>query len=145
MDVVLRTHLTNPALTWRDLERWEERYHDIPAGWRGTLALRSGPFAAELPFYFDDLVLGAFVRALDAMDRRLLGAATLSTPNEDPYVRLEVSPMGRVSVRGLLVDAANPWQRLEFEFDTDQTVLRPLADDFLAAWAALGRSGPADA
>ena len=145
MDVVLRTHLTNPTLAWRDLERREEHDADIPAGWQGTLVLRSGAFTAELPFHFDDLVLGAFLRELDTMDRRLLGAATLSTPNEDPYVRLVVSPTGQVNVRGLLVDVRDPWQRLEFDFDTDQTVLRPLADDFLAVWAALGRSGPADA
>jgi hypothetical protein len=142
MHVVLRTHLANPALAWRDLERREEHHADIPAGWQGTLALRSGAFAAELPFHFDDLVLGDFLRELDAMDRTLVGAATLRTPNEDPYVRLVASGSGYVEVGGLLVDSRNPWQRLEFEFGTDQTVLRPLVDDFRAACAALARSGP---
>ena len=140
MDVVLHTHLSNPALAWHNLERWEESVAVIPAGWRSTLVVRSGAFAAQLPFYFDDAVLASFLRDLRAMDRAISGTATLATPNEDPYVRLTVGHAGQVAVSGLLIDEGVVWQRLEFEFGTDQTVLRSLADDFQGVWDRQVRS-----
>jgi len=132
MDVELRTHSANPSLVFRNLERWEESVGDVPAGWRARLAVCSGPFSAELPFYFDETGLDAFLAAIRVMDRQLKGEARLATPREDPFVRLECASNGGVTVSGLLVEDPG-WQRLSFAFGTDQTVLSPFVRDFEAA------------
>ncbi len=142
MDVELRTYCASPALAFRELERWAEKYPEIPAGWRAQLHLRSGAFAAALPFYFDQRVLDAFLRDLAHMDRTLTGSATLATPYEDPRITFTVGPNGGVLVTGLLLDYEHDLRRLEFEFRTDQTVLRPLADDFADASRILAAAVP---
>jgi hypothetical protein len=141
MDVKLRTNTDNPALEWRALERWVEP-SPIPAGWRATLVLRSGAFAAELPFYFDEYVLDPFLADLRRMDERLVGTALLPTPNEDPFIKLTVDPTGSVLVSGVLVDYEQNWQRLEWSFSTDQTVLRPLIRDFETSQRAFMAGAP---
>ena len=140
MDVELRTHTSNPSLAFRDLHRWPSS-PPLPAGWRATLVVRSGPFAAELPFYFDEGVLDEFVVALGEMDRALRGQAILQTPNEEPCIRVVVGQGGQVTVSGLVVQEHGAGQRLEFGFITDQTVLAPLARDWEKARRALVAAG----
>ncbi len=77
------------------------------------------------------------------MDEALVGIAVLPTPNEDPFIKLTVDCTGSVLVSGHLVDYEQDWQRLEFSFGTDRTVLRPLIRDFEAAQRALTASAPA--
>ena len=136
MDVVLRTNSSNPALAWRDLERWNES-PPLPAGWQAMLVLESGVFTARLRFFFDQYVLDGFLEALRRMDESLGGSAVLQTPNEDPYIKLAVDRSGRVTVSGELLDYDQDLQRLHFIFGTDQTVLRPLIRDFEKAQQTL--------
>jgi hypothetical protein len=115
----------------------------VRGGWRATLVLRSGAFAAELPFYSDQYGLDSFLEDLRRMKESMVGTAVLSTPNEDPFIKLTVDRTGSVLVSGLLVDYDHGWQRLEFSFGTDQTVLGPLIRDFEAVQRALMTSVPA--
>jgi hypothetical protein len=78
------------------------------------------------------------------MDRTLAGHAVLTTPWEDPRIRIEVARTGQVSVEGTLLDeSVLPYQRMEFRFYTDQTCLRPLAADLTEAVETLPWTAPA--
>ena len=128
MDVILQTHTTDPMLALRDITRFADG-----SGYVGKLQVRSGGFMLDRPFYFDEASFIDFLSAIDAMDRTLAGSAELRTPYEDDFIRLELSPLGSVSVTGESREYSNLDQRLRFGFTTDQTTLGPFARDLKAA------------
>jgi hypothetical protein len=64
------------------------------------------------------------------LDHRL--SAGLRTRYEDNFVRLQVSRRGVVTVSGTITEYGALDQVLRFAFETDQTVLRPFAEDLAA-------------
>lgn len=93
------------------------------------LEVRSGPFSAAVNFYFDKGPWKSFLEGLDILDRTLEGVARLGQDFEEPYIELRGRGRGRVVVQGLLLEQSENSQRLEFSFETDQTVLGPFLEE----------------
>ncbi|MDF1501718.1 hypothetical protein [Roseisolibacter sp. H3M3-2] len=127
MDVVLRTHTDDPSLAFRRVRRLG------PAdGYECELHVRSAGFVLARSFWFEPSDLAACIDDLRIMDRDLAGAAELRTRYEDNFVRFDVSARGVVTVSGTATEYSALGQSLRFAFETDQTVLRPLAEDLAA-------------
>jgi hypothetical protein len=122
IDVILRTNSDNPSLTLRSC-------HRLGSDFGCLLSLRSGPFSADVDFYFEGHALLQFVDDMRGIDTSLRGKARLKLDFEDPFLELEGDGRGHVHVRGLLVQTGDVSQRMEFHFRTDQTCLRPFIDD----------------
>ena len=124
MDIVLRTNQPDPALAMRSVTHFGDG-----SGYRVMLEVQSRGFQVRVPFYFEPQPLAAFLDQLRAMDATLKGSACLKPLFEDPFIELTMTNRGRVVVRGELFEYSEHSQHLKFEFETDQTVLRPLIDD----------------
>jgi hypothetical protein len=117
MDIALATGITNQALELRDCRRLDDRDYSC------MLSVRSGPFSADIAFYFEAHALKLFVAALESLNKSLKGRARLKLEHEDPYVELEGDGRGHIKVRGKLLQTGPEFQTLEFEFTSDQTCL----------------------
>ena len=125
MDILLRTNAADPALALRNVRSLGDG-----EAFECLLDLRSGGFALQREFWFEQADLVEFVKRLRKMDGELAGDAELRTRYEDNFVRIEVSSRaGEVTVSGVVREYGSIDQQLRFKFITDQTVLRPLADD----------------
>jgi hypothetical protein len=123
MDIQLRTNQPDPSLRLRDVTRFEDG-----SGYRAVLEVRSRGFEVRTPFYFEPQPLAQFLDELLAADRTLSGSAKLKPLFEDHFIELTLTPRGRVVVRGEVFEYSEHAQHLGFEFETDQTVLKPLID-----------------
>ena len=117
MDIALATGVTNQGLELRDCRRLDD--HDYSC----MLSVRSGPFSANVAFYFEAHGLESFVAALELLNNSLKGSAHLKTEHEDPYIELEVDGIGHIRVRGKLLQTGPDFQTLQFAFTSDQTSL----------------------
>jgi hypothetical protein len=124
MDIVLRTNQADPSLKLRSVTRFEDG-----SGYRAILEVRSRGFDVRTPFYFEAEPLAQFIDQLGAMDRSLSGSAKLKPVFEDHFIELTITPRGRIVVRGEVFEYSEHSQHLRFEFETDQTVLKPLIDE----------------
>ena len=122
MDIALATGITNEALELRDCRRLDDRDYSC------MLLVRSGPFSAEIAFYFEAHALKSFLAALEALNKSLKGRARLKLEHEDPYIELEGDGQGHIKVRGKLLQTGAEFQTLEFEFTSDQTCLPPFVE-----------------
>ena len=127
MDIALSSNSPIAALELREIQRYADG-----SGFATLLVVRSGGFAAALPFYFEPPCLTEFVHALKGMDRSLSGSATLKPMWEPQFVTMELDHRGHVRVFGELVESKEHEQRLQFSFETDQTCLRQFAADLEA-------------
>ena len=124
MDIQLRTNRSDPLLRLRDVTRFEDG-----SGYRAVLEVRSRGFEVSTPFYFEPRPLAEFLNQLVVMDDTLVGSARLKPLYEDHFIELTLISRGRIVVRGEVFEYSEHAQHLGFEFETDQTVLKPLIDD----------------
>lgn len=134
MDIVLRTNNRDPSFELRDVERYSKH-----SGFCAIVAVRVRGFSGELRVCVEPEPFLEFVEALEAMDRTLAGSARLKPAYEDPFVDFVLSRTGTLYVSGELVHYAPATQRLQFEFETDQTVLGPFAQELRACMNAGAR------
>ena len=127
MDIRLTTNNATGALELRSLQRFGTK-----AGLVTFLVVRSGAFAAALPFYFERARLSDFIRELQMIDRTRSGTATLKSSAEPGCITFEVDGSGHLRVFGILIDAEEHEQRMEFSFGTDQGCLGQLVTDLAA-------------
>jgi len=73
-----------------------------------------------------------FLDNLAAMTTKLEGEALLRHSFEEDRISLKLSTLGHVIVSGFLAHEGECRQELHFCFETDQTVLQPLLEDFRA-------------
>jgi hypothetical protein len=123
MDIQLVTNQPEETLRLNSVERYSDG-----SGFRTILQVRSRGFEVSAPFYFEPHPLEKFLDALVAMDRSLSGSAKLKPLYEDPFIELTLTPRGSVVVRGEVFEHSEHSQHLKFEFETDQTVLKPLIE-----------------
>jgi hypothetical protein len=123
MDIELRTNQPEETLRLGNIARFADG-----SGYGTVLHVRSRGFEVSAPFYFEPQTLGRFLDDLVAMDRSLTGSAKLKPLFEDPFIELTLTPKGSVVVRGEVFEHSEHSQQLKFEFETDQTVLKPLID-----------------
>ena len=124
MDIVLRTNAADPSLELRNCHACGSDSFEC------ALVVQSLPFRAEQGFWFDRFTLEQAVVVLDTMNRTLEGSCRLNLQYEDPYVSFSGDGRGHIEVSGLLVQTGPRFQRLEWEFQTDQTSLSTLIADF---------------
>lgn len=122
-DISLRTNSETKRLELRDIEGSGTDYYC-------TLVIESSGFSAASRFQFNGDFLLAFLKDLNEMDVRLTGKATLKDYFYKDHITFEMLSTGRVFVSGLLANHGEYPQSLEFCFQTDQTVLKPLIEDF---------------
>ena len=102
-----------------DIERFGEG-----SGYCAQLRVRAGPFGCtDRPFYFDDLE--SFISDLHRGYEKLSGIAELRCRYEHEHVKLEFKSRGHVVASGTIIDYGPPECRLQFAFETDQTVCPP--------------------
>jgi len=123
MDIILQTNNDSQRLELRSIRRTGQDYSCL-------LVVESHGFSAARPFYFDEHHLKTFLENLDATESKLEGEAILRHSYEEDRVSFEGSRNGHVVVSGLLVEHSECTQQLEFCFQTDQTVLKPLIQAF---------------
>jgi hypothetical protein len=127
MDIQLRTNQPDPSFHLLDVTRFDDG-----SGYRAVLEVRSRGFEVSTPFYFEPQPLAQFLDELVAMDRALSGSAKLKPLFEDHFLELTLTRRGRIVVRGEVFEYSEHPQHLGFEFETDQTVLKPLIDELRA-------------
>ena len=127
MNIVLRTNQVDPFLAMHAVQRFAD-----DSGYRALLEVRSRGYQVRAPFYFEPWSLEQFITHLEQMDRTLTGTAKLKPMFEDHFVELTLTNTGRVVVHGEVFEYSEHGQHITFEFETDQTVLKPLIDDLKA-------------
>jgi len=134
MNIQLRTNQTDPSLSLRDVTRFEDG-----SGYRAILEARSRGYEVRTPFYFEVQPLTQFLDQLVMMDRTVTGSAKLKPLYEDHFIELTLTSRGRVVVRGEVYEYSEHSQHLRFEFETDQTVLKPLIEQLRECVGVAGR------
>lgn len=113
--------------TWLRLSN-VEKFSD-GSGFRCDLAVRSGGFTCQYPFYFDADLLADAIDSLRRMITGLPGLATIKGRYEADFLCFELNKLGHLFVPGELHEHGELSQSLKFAFKTDQTVLAPLAQE----------------
>jgi hypothetical protein len=123
MNIVLQTNNESQRLELRNIRKMGQSYQCF-------LVVDSRGFNATRGFYFDEHHLKMFLANLNEMDAKLEGEAILGHLFEDDQISLKGFKNGHVVVSGSLAEHSEYSQKLEFCFQTDQTVLKPLIKDF---------------
>ena len=122
MDIALTTNVADASLEFREVQRFADG-----SGFAAFVVIRSGGFAAATTFTFEIQRLKDFLSELEKLNSTLSGIAELKPTWEPGAIRFEGDGRGKVRVHGELADDN---QRLEFSFDSDQTCLAPLLQEF---------------
>ena len=122
--IELQTHDRAKVVRLVSVEKFEDG-----SGYRCDLHVRSGGFACERPFYFDDVALADAVESIQRMMSGAAGHAVIKGQWETDFLRIESNEMGHVVVSGEITEHSEYQQGLVFSFRTDQTVLGPLHDE----------------
>ena len=91
------------------------------------LVVRSGAFAAAVPFFFTRRAMEHFSHPLVALVATGAGAATLTSTTAGSFIMLEGGPNDTLAVSGTLREAEGN-QSLEFAFVVARADARPLSD-----------------
>ncbi len=127
----LQTNCDSTALQLSNVEKFGDG-----SGYCCDLAVRSGGFACQRQFCFDDDYLTNALTSLRRMIDGSPGEATIKFRYEEDYLRFEVNRLGHVFVSGELHEYSDLAQMLKFAFRTDQTVLAPLVRELAAVHGA---------
>ena len=123
MDILLQTNSESKRLEFRSIHKTGQDYACF-------LVVESRGFSAARSFYFDEHHLTQFVEYLHIMESALEGEATLRHSFEEDRILFKVFRNGHVIVSGFLVEHSECAQQLNFCYETDQTVLKPLLQEF---------------
>jgi hypothetical protein len=92
--------------------------------------VKSGWLSCDRQFYFSKYYAQAFLSALRGMNESLCGEAILQTEYEEQFIKITCGERGGVNISGEFVEHAELPQKLEFNFETDQTVFLSLLQQF---------------
>jgi hypothetical protein len=122
MNIILQTNSESECLELHDIRKSGRDYIC-------SLVVESRGFSASRHFHFDEHHLKIFLENLNVMETKLEGEAILRHLFEDDQITLKGFRNGHIVVSGSLVEYSEYSQRLDFCFQTDQTVLKPLIKD----------------
>lgn len=125
MDIILQTNTDNPSMAFREITRFGD-----DSGYSARVILRSNWISADYVFFFENRPLIKFLDGLEKIDRTLSGLARLKPEYEPQFIEFEGMELGHIFVRGELMEHGQHSQRIFFEFQTDQTCLRPFITEF---------------
>jgi hypothetical protein len=123
MDIRLHTNADDPSLELRGCRALDD------VDFESFLIVRSGPFQAQISFWFDRASLEATLACLEQMQSSLSGQCKLGYRREESFVSFGGDGRGHIIVSGLLTQTGPCIQRFEFELETDQTCLPSLVAD----------------
>lgn len=92
------------------------------------LVVRSGAFAAALPFVFTRDALITFAESLDIIGRRANGVAHFMAHEGNDALHFEATPAGQLRITGDLHESDDGEQHLLFSFQVDWDSLRSFAN-----------------
>jgi len=130
-NIELQTNRDATSLRMSSVEKFADG-----SGYRCNLAVRSGRFTYDGPFFFDDSFVGEAIVAIQSMLTGKPGEAVLKGLWEKDSICFAMNRLGHVAVRGLLLENGGHTQSLKFEFLTDQTIFNQLLQDLLALHTA---------
>ena len=110
IDVALSTNTPTATIELRQAQSLAEGHHLA-----AFLLVRSGAFAAAMPFVFTRDALGAYADALVALSASRSGVAELRAAENDDMIRFDSREVGQLRVSGELNESENA-QRLTFRF-----------------------------
>jgi len=114
LDLVLSPNTPAATLELRQAQPLGDQ-HRIAA----FLVVRSGAFAAALPFVFTRDALVTFAESLDRIGPHAEGVATLMAHEGSDALRFEATPAGQLCVTGDLHESEDGEQHLLFSFQVD--------------------------
>ena len=91
-------------------------------GFKCQLNVISGPFTADIEFWFDISSAREVIECLGKIYEKPRAEAKLGFRYEQPYIQFKGDGLGHIEISGLLVEGP-PFQRLEFTFQSDQTLI----------------------
>jgi hypothetical protein len=94
------------------------------------LIVESNGFCAARSFYFGEFYLKVFLENLIEMDKKFDGRVVLKHEHEHDQISIVCERTGHIIVSGSLFGHSQYSQDLTFYFQTDQTNLKPLIQDF---------------
>jgi hypothetical protein len=103
-------------LTLSSLEKLDDE------SYKCQLDLSSGSFTAKIEFWLDTVSARQVLDVLSHIIDQSRGTARLSFRYEEPFIEFKGDGLGHIAVSGLLTEGP-PFQRLEFVFQTDQTMV----------------------
>ena len=110
IDVALSTNTPTATIEMRQAQSLAEGHHLA-----AFLLVRSGAFAAAMPFVFSRDALESFADALEALSATRSGEATLRSIENDDVIRFDTSEEAQLRIGGDLSEEADA-QRLTFRF-----------------------------
>ena len=110
LDITLSSNSPTATIEMRQAQPLGDGHH-----FATFLIVRSGAFAAALPFVFARDDLRSFAEALDALSSTRSGVARLRSSENDDVIRFESAEVGELRVCGEL-DETSGAQRLTFSF-----------------------------
>lgn len=125
---VLELQTNDPAKVVR-LSKIEKFREGGGCQYRCELTVMSDGFSCQRTFWFDNASLSIAVPELERMATATAGTAVISQQFEPDFLQFESNEMGHVWVSGEIIELSEFDQRLKFAFQTDQTILPPLARD----------------
>ncbi len=110
LDIAFSTNTPTATLELRQAQPLGDGRHHA-----AFLVVRSGAFAAALPFVFTQDHLASFAESLNSLRTTRFGTAILRASTSDDIIRLESADEGKLRVCGELHEAEGT-QRLVFSF-----------------------------
>lgn len=123
MNIYLQTNTQSKRLEFHNVEKTGSDFQCL-------LIIESSGFCAARSFYFGEFYLKAFLQNLIEMDKTFEGKAVLQHEFETDQISLICEKTGHIAVSGSLFDHSEYSQTLTFCFQTDQTILKSLIQDF---------------
>ena len=131
MNIKLQTNCGNQVLEFVNAERYDDG-----SGFSAFIKVVSKGFAANVFVTFGEWPMEQFVENLQKCNIELSGEATLKPEWDNWYLKVSITHIGAVVIRGYLYE---PGHELSFVLETDQTCLEPLIRD-LKRWQNQGNT-----
>ena len=122
LDIALSTNTPTATIELRQAQILGESRHLA-----AFLLVRSGAFAAAMPFVFTRDELVSFLEALDALDGARAGVAELRGRENEDVIRFESVHLGELRISGRLHEGSEA-QQLTFNFAAEWAGLDAFVD-----------------
>ena len=123
--IQISTHNQDTQLCFQEIHLEDSTY-------RCQLRVKSGWIECNRLFFFDRTIAERFLETLKEMNQSFNGVGVLKSEWEDPFIHVACSKLGQIIISGLLIEHSDLPQRVEFTFETDQTILNDLIHSFNA-------------
>lgn len=124
MNIQIQTNDTNKKVELRNIKSAGADTYECLA------CVRSGWLQSERQFFFDKFYAQEFLNKLVEMNSSFSGVAQLKAEYEDQVITVSCDQLGKVIVMGEFIEHSMLSQSLEFGFETDQTIINGLIQQF---------------